>query len=116
MIHFYIYIYIYIYQGVYYLAVKSESWWCISCPEYSLFDGIVAVVGGGGGSWVGGDEQTLFCIMFPLFLLVLICLLFDELEPEQELVEDDEWDASIELIDCWVFVPNDSVKLFWVQR
>ena len=63
---------------------------------------VVVGRGGAGGNLVGGAEFAPFGIILPLFLPIpfLLCLLFEELDPEHDIVEEDEWEASIELLDC----------------
>ena len=76
-----------------------------------MFEVTAVVVGGGGGNLSGGEEFPPFGSTFPLLLLmpVLLCLLLEELEPEHDMVDDDEWEASTELFDCWFFDPIESV-------
>ena len=75
-----------------------------------MFEVTAEVVGRGGGNLSGGDEFPPFGRTFPLFLFIpaLLCLLLEELEPEQDMVEDDEWEASTELFECWFFDPIES--------
>ena len=78
--------------------------WCsISFDIYfDWVDPVEVVMGGGGGSWFGGDKLPLF----PLFLLFLFWLLREEFEPEWDVVEEADWDASMELLDCFGFNPK----------
>ena len=71
-------------------------------------DPVEVVMGGGGGNWFGGDKLPLF----PLFRLFLFWLWREELEPEWDVVEEAEWEASIELFDCFDFNPK--LSIIWV--
>ena len=85
-----------------------DDCWYKSCSWYILLDVAAELVGGGGGSCFGGDKLPPFwCFtLFPLFPW----LLREEFEPEWEVVEDEERDASIEPLDCWALIPNDSTR------
>ena len=92
-----------------YLEFAVEGWCSISFDKY--FDWVDPVeddIGGGGGNWFGGDKLPLF----PLFLLFLFWLWREELEPEWEVVEEADCEASIELFDCFDFNPKESIRVY----
>ena len=89
-----------------YLEFAVADWTSLLFDMYLFWvDPIEEVIGGGGGNWFGGDKLPLL----PLFLLFLFWLLREELEPEWDVVEEADCDASIELLDCFDFNPNVSM-------
>ena len=81
-----------------YLDKNSEAGELVFGPLQLDVDAAVTIGGGGGGKLVGGEEFPPFGNNFPFALPFLLCLWFDEFEPEfeQDIVEDDECEFSAE--------------------